>query len=394
MKPARVIGAGLSGLAAAWHLADRGCDVSVVDGASRPGGLLHTISTPHGIVETAANAFVWDPVVEAWFARLDLTPAFPLRSSARRYIFRDGRPRRWPLSIGESLGMGARLGVRALTRSMSARGGESMAAWGDRVVGAAAREWLLEPAMQGIYASPASTLSARAIFGGRKRGPRRLAAPQAGMGQFVERLHERLVERGVRFEFDRTVDRIDASQPTVIATGAASAAHFVAPHAPRLAERIAAIRMAPLTTVTVFFAPHERDVHGFGILFPARSGVRALGVLFNADILPGRSEVRSETWIVGDRGAALTQQPDAALREMLAVDRRRLTGRDDEPLAAHITRWPAAIPVYGDEILDLARTIDELPPWLALAGNYTGKIGVAALLSGAEAAASRVAGPT
>jgi protoporphyrinogen oxidase len=152
--------------------------------------------------------------------------------------------------------------------------------------------------------------------------------------------------------------------------------------------------MAPLTTVTMFFAPHDGDVHGFGILFPARAGVRALGVLLNADILPGRSDVRSETWIVGDRDAALTAQPDAALREMLADDRRRLTGRDAAPLAAHITRWPAAIPVYGDAILDVARMVDELPPWLALAGNYTGRIGVAALLAGAEAAASRVAGPT
>lgn len=394
MRPARVIGAGLSGLAAAWHLADRGCDVTVCDGASRPGGLLHTISTPHGLVETAANAFVWDPVVDAWFARLGLTPAFPLKSSARRFIFRNGRPRRWPLSIGESIAMGTRLGARALTRSMSARDGESMAAWGDRVIGAAAREWLLEPAMQGIYASPASVLSARAIFGGRKGGSRRLVAPQQGMGQFIERLHQRLVDRGVHFEFDRTVDRLDSTQPTVIATDAWSASRLVASHAPRHAERIAAIRMAPLTTVTMFFAPHDRDVHGFGILFPARSGVRALGVLFNADIFPGRSDVRSEAWIVGDRDAGLTTQPDAALREMLAVDRRRLTGRDEKPLAAHITRWPAAIPVYGNELLEAGRTLDELPPWLALAGNYTGKIGVAALLAGAEAAAVRVAGPT
>jgi protoporphyrinogen oxidase len=111
--------------------------------------------------------------------------------------------------------------------------------------------------------------------------------------------------------------------------------------------------------------------------------VRSLGVLFNADIFPGRSGVRSETWIVGDRDSALTAQPDAVLQEMLAADRRRLTGRDAAPLAAHITRWPAAIPVYGDEILAIAATLHELPPWLALAGNYTGKIGVAALLAGA-----------
>jgi len=196
MKPARVIGAGLSGLAAAHHLIDRGFSVTISDRESRAGGFLNTIDTPHGLVETGANAFVWDDVVAAWFKRLDLEPVFPLDSSARRYIFRDGRPQRWPLSIAESVGMGARLGGAALTRSMGARRGESIARWGDRVIGAAAREWLLEPAMQGLYAAPAAELSAAAIFGGRKRGRRRLAAPRRGMGQFIERLAQQLRDRG------------------------------------------------------------------------------------------------------------------------------------------------------------------------------------------------------
>jgi oxygen-dependent protoporphyrinogen oxidase len=390
MTRAHVVGAGLSGLTTAWHLADGGCDVTVFDSATGPGGLIHTKQSPQGPVETAANAFVWSDVVAAWFERLALKPVFARDESKRRYIFRDGRPRRWPLTFGESAVLAGRLSLAGVSRSMSARDPETMAQWGDRVIGAGAREWLLEPAMQGIYATPASELSANAIFSGRRKGPRRMAAPSGGMGEFTTRLHELLLRKGVRFEFGRAIDALDPAIPTAVCTGAESAARLLGPHAPGLAVRLSSVRVAPLTTVTAFFTPHPADVRGFGVLFPAATGVNALGVLFNADIFTGRGDLRSETWIVGDRGRGITSWPDAQLLEALAADRHALTGRREEPIAAHISRWSHAIPVYDTAIIDVKSALHSLPRWLALAGNYLGQIGVAALLELGGAAASRL----
>lgn len=390
MRSTRVIGAGISGLTTAWHLADSGLTVTVFDAAAGPGGMIQTRPSAHGPIETAANAFVWCDTVAEWFRRLDLEPVFARNASRRRYIYRNGRPQRWPLSIGESAVLAGRFGIAAVSRRAGARERETVAEWGDRVLGPAARQWLLEPAMQGIYASEASALSARAIFAGRRRGPRVLAAPSGGMGEFVSRLCARLVDRGVQLRFSTRVETIDPQIPTAICTGAPAASRLLAEHAPDLAARIAAVPVAPLATVTMFFALHPEDLRGFGVLFPEPAGLHALGVLFNTEIFERRGHFRSETWIVGDRAAGMTAWTDAALQQALAADRKHFTGRCDVPIAIHITRWPSAVPVYNETILDLKAGLAALPPWLALAGNYMGRIGVAALLDQAAEAALRL----
>ena len=388
---AHVIGAGLSGLVSAWHLAEHGFDVTVFDRGSGPGGLIQSRITEHGLVETAANAFVRDQNVDAWFSRLDLDALTPRKESRRRYVFRDGRPRRWPLRMGESAGLAWRLTRTALGRQFSARAGESMADWGGRVAGPAATQWLLEPAMQGVYATSAGRLSAPVLFKARRSGRRKMIAPAGGMGEFAMRLHQALAARDVHFEFNHDVAAIDPGVRTVVATDASSAGRLLSGLAPDLSEALGRIRIAPLVTVTQFFEPHDADVHGFGVLFPEASGISALGVLFNADIFDARSSVRSETWIVGDRDRGLTEQSETALLERLADDRHRLTGRSQAPLASHVTRWPRAIPVYDRTIAEVQAALSALPSKTALAGNYLGRIGVAALLSGAQDAASQLA---
>jgi len=379
MTHARVIGAGLSGLAVAWRLADAGVRVEVIDAAPAVGGLIGTTHTRWGAAEHAANAFVWTDHTADWFRRLDIPPVFALDSSRRRFIFRDGRPQRWPLTPLETASTVARAGLSAVTRQMNARANESVAQWGHRVLGAAATQHLLAPALQGIYAAPLERLAASAVFGHKKRRKVRMVAPAGGMGEFVSRCRTVLEQRGVQFFLGRPVSILDAGVPTWICTGARAAAGLLAPHAPDASALVSRIELAALATVTTFFEPSPQDLRGLGVLFPRHAGVRALGVLFNTDIFPGRGSLRSETWIYG--GASRVSLPaEVELPHLVEADRTVLTGRTQPPVGIHVAYWPEAFPIYDEAVVAMAALPTLLPDWLHVAGNYLGRRGVSDLL--------------
>ena len=394
-RPARVtiVGAGVSGLATAWHLTEQQVPVHVIDAGARAGGLIQTTHVPEGLIESAARAFTWTDSARAIFDAAGVPPLFAREESKRRYIFRGGRARRWPLTWLESAGMAARLGGAWVGRRVRPRTGETVAAWGARVLGPAGTTWLLTPALQGIYGSPAAELSAPAVFGpGRPRG-RRLAAASGGMSELMEALHATLRKRGVTFEFERTMSADEiAGAPTAICTGAPAAARLLSQAAPGLATAIGRIRMVSLVLVTAFFEPDANDLRGFGILFPRDAGVRALGAIFNADVFAGRSQVRSETWLYGGLDeAALPATENDAVRQMLG-DRAVLTDRSAAPLAAYVTRQPRSLPVYDEAVLAAKAAARDLPAHLSVSGNYLGRLGVSSLLTGAADAAARLCG--
>lgn len=388
MTRVKVIGAGLSGLAAAWSLTRRGIGVEVIDRAPRAGGLIDTIQLPEGPCETGANGFVWSPAVGRLFAELGIDPQFARDASRKRYLFRNGKPRRWPLTPLETAGMIARYGTASFRAGTAPEAEETVAAWGRRVLGGPAVTWLLSPAFQGIYGAPAQELSARAIGVGQKRGPIRLGAPRAGMGAIVDALTVRLIERGAVFRLSERATALEAGAPAIVCTGAAAAAPLVAPHHSRFAAAVSRIRSVPLVTVTAFFEPRPDDRRGFGVLFP-RGTARALGVLFNTEIFDDRGALRSERWIYGDAGLV-----DAPAREVEAAvlrDRRLLTHAEDPIVNMHVKGWTTALPVYDSAVLAAGEAAASLPPWLGVCGNYLGRIGVSALVERAEAEAARIA---
>ena len=150
MRAVTVVGGGFSGLATAYYLSSAGVPVEIVEKTDRLGGLIATLQTPHGPVETAAIGMRNSARVDAVCRDLGLPMLCSTRSSSRaRYIYRQ-RPRRWPLNPGESLALVARFATATVRGSRLPRPLETVEQWGARVLGRRATRWLLGPTLQGM----------------------------------------------------------------------------------------------------------------------------------------------------------------------------------------------------------------------------------------------------
>ncbi len=392
-----VVGAGFSGLTTAYFLIKRGCKVRVVEKSSRVGGLIETIQTEYGMVEKAANGILSSAKLEAIADDVGVPLITTRHEGRKRFIYR-GKPRQLPLNMFEMFKTGARMATHAT--SLSPRPFESNSEWGKRVGGGAATDYLLAPALGGIYAGDPDRLSASLIFGKatlpdhlRSNKPEKgklhgTVAPPKGMQQLTDGLRAWLESAGVDFVFNTDSVDIGANDPIAICLSANAAADYLREAAPAISDALSAIEMLALVTVTAFYREDAATLNGFGCLFPRDQGFRARGVLFNNSIFEGRGPAHSETWIFG--GALdpdIIELGDDHFHELIAAERERFYGKRDESLALYVNRRPSAIPHYTIELERSLTNLPAPPPNIVVVGNYLGRIGLAKLIERAAVVA-------
>jgi protoporphyrinogen/coproporphyrinogen III oxidase len=397
-----VAGAGFSGLTTAYFLTKSNFKVRISEKSDRPGGLLKTIRTDHGLVESAANGLLTSARVEAMCSDIGVPLLATRREGRKRFIYR-GKPKQVPLRIGDLLALSGRMATHAV--SLQPRPMETISVWGRRVLGRGATDYLLVPALGGIYAGDPNRLSASLIFG-RAKLPSHLAttrpakgklrgtvAPPDGMQQLIDGLYEYLKQSGVEFVFNQR-EAVAANEPTILCLSGRAAGDSLADVAPQLSAALKSIEMLSLASVTCFYAKDRAaKLNGFGCLFPRDQGFRARGVLFNDSIFAGRGPAHTETWIFGGAlDPEVLELGNDQFAELIASERERFYGVHDEPLAVHVTRWPQALPHYSIQLEKMLTTLPAPPANIALVGNYLGRIGLAKILERAATVADEFGG--
>src|SRR5678816_2487917 len=123
-KEATVVGAGIAGMLAAYSLDRSGYRVTLLEEKERAGGLIETRNTRQGLTESAAHSFIVTGPVRELCRELEVELVERRKEAKAKYILRDGKLRRFPLSVGEAFGTCMHVAL-----SRSARTPQTLGVW-------------------------------------------------------------------------------------------------------------------------------------------------------------------------------------------------------------------------------------------------------------------------
>ena len=456
-KTARVavIGGGVTGLTAAVELRRAGVDVTVLERAARPGGVVAAQREDGWLRELGPNSLLEGSTEIADFIDgLGLGPRrlYAAPEAKRRYIVRGGRPVPLPgspLAFLTTPLFSWRAKLRLLGEPWRPRGRtdveETVADFVTRRLGPEFLDYAINPFVAGVYAGDSRRLSVPQAFpklfaleqehgslirGALARrnasgGPKgRIFSFPGGLGEFPEAAAAQL-GAALRLGHDvRNVTREGGRwRLTVMAESRVETAEFDAVVCALPADALAALPFAGVPgteglavlreiahpPVASVFTGYRREqvahaLDGFGMLMPEVEGGRILGTLFSSTLFPGRApegHVALTTFIGGMRSPELASLDDAGLRALVAEELGRLLGVRGEPAIFRVQRWPRAIPQYAPgyaRFKDAMAAAERGAPGLFIGGNCRDGISLANCIGAgrrlAREAAAHVAGST
>ena len=435
MKKVAVIGAGITGLSAAYELKKRKFEVSVFESSSRVGGVIQTDHEEDFLAEAGPNSMrVTQPEVQAFLQELDLISEIAEANPKikKRFIVRGGKPLAIspsPLAILTSSIISPGAKMRVLREPFVGRGNpdeeESVGEFVRRRVGSEILDYIVNPLITGIYAGDPENLSVRSALpriwaleqkygsilkGSRKTQKRRKkGATPSGMGivsfrkgmhtipqALGERLQDKLILRsdircisevdGWKLAWNQEgKERTESFQALILSLPAHRAASL--PFAGPTKESIAFLSEIPYAPLSIVVSGHRRkDVQhpldGFGMLVPAIETRNILGTIFSSTMFPDRcpeGHVTLTTLLGGMLRPELASMPPDDLTRLTADELRMLLGVMGEPVFTKHYFWERAIPQYVlgyGKILESIAEVERAHPTLSIIGNFRDGVAV------------------
>jgi len=411
IRKATVVGGGISGLLIAYELDRRGFEVELYEKSPRLGGLISTHVFSEGIAESAAHSLLVTESVKNLMEELGVHIVSVNPKSKSRWIVRDNVIRRFPLRINEVIMAFIRLlFVPGISNQISM----SVSQWTRRHLGIAVDQYLVNPAMAGIYAASPEVLSVSAlmpdirppagrslfihlilkrIFRENKSKRFGMHAPHKGMESVVKALEDKLRQRlGDRLylntEWSFELEKKDRN--LILTFPADVLSEVFKKKEPALSEIAADIQYAPLVSCTVFARASDfsKLPSGVGFLVPEVENSQILGVLFNSSSFGSRvSDL--DKWLSltvmlgGMRSPEWEQRSDDEIQQTVQDHLKRYLKWNGVEIRTHIFRWKRAIPIYDSNIemfWKAARGGWCKKPGNIIFGNHAGQVSIRGMI--------------
>jgi protoporphyrinogen/coproporphyrinogen III oxidase len=383
-----VIGGGASGMFAAYALSKSGRRVKLYEASDRLGGVIGTTIGEYGLYEHAANSLISSPELEELCADLGVR-LLPLENS-QKYILRDGKARRIPLSFRAMIR--ALYGYYCVRETASNPCGEDMYSKMTFYLGDEVAVYMADAMATGIYGcsarelhmafampqfNPALNQTLAQHFKARKKNglssKRVIVYPEGGMSVLMNRLADYLHEclKDNLFlnhhinEFHSTDEQVWTVPAYVLAQ--------VFRH-----EALSSVRYSALKSFGIAFSPsafpHGKDPKGLGCLIPCVEQKHLLGVLYSSSSFANRS--LKDGAVIWTCMTTIDTDMDQLMKELRAI-----YGIKDNPLEYHEYPWPKAIPIYDKSLYEgLTNIQNALPNNIHLLSNYTGEVSLRGIL--------------
>jgi oxygen-dependent protoporphyrinogen oxidase len=429
MKSVAIIGAGITGLTAAFYLQRRGIPVAVYEAGGRAGGVIQSLRRDGFLAECGPNTLletspkIAQLIVDTGLTtrRLDTDPR-----AETRYVVRGRRPVAMPASqlgifTSELLSARAKFALVREPFVRARRDGveESIAEFVTRRLNREFLERMVDALVAGIYAGDPHKLSVRHAFprlqaleekhgslirgqiaGARERKKTgevaRDRAPKLSFDDGLEVLPATLARQlGETLRLKTAVSGL-ASLPgggwrvsspggnddyaAVIYCGTAHQLPGLKVEGPTPVDMalFGEIRYPPVASVVLGFRREDvaHPCDGFGMLIPRLEGFRILGTIFSSALFPNRApagHLLLTSYAGGERSPELAAKSPEELVEIVCTDLRELLGVRAKPVFQNVALYPRAIPQYNVGYGKFKARWDEIEarsPGLFFAGHF------------------------
>jgi oxygen-dependent protoporphyrinogen oxidase len=440
-----LLGAGISGLTAAYFLDKEGFDVTVLEKKNEVGGSIETVFEKNYLFDSGPNsALETTPLIEQMVIDLNLTDQFVYanRKGNKRYILRNDLLHPLPMnpkSFFKSKLFSTSGKFRLFAEPFIGRSEDgyyqSIADFVKRRLGQEFLDYAINPFVAGVYAGNPEDLSVKSAFpklyaleekyGGlikgtiksikeRKNRPEKSkqdakmfsfndgmkVLPKAIANHLGERVHLHTevnsvekVSNGYKLNLSDSGESSSIICNYIVSTiPAYSASVLFGRLDSNLADHLDKIYYPP---VLVLYLGYDRKdigqpLDGFGFLIPAKEKKSFLGAIWSSVLFPNRANEDKASFtlfIGGARDPEVGSYDKDLLIKRVRDEFESLMKITEEPVYLTYKFWPKAIPQYNLGYIEHENYFDKFEkenPGILLAGNYREGISVGDCIKSSE----------